>query len=360
MLVIKSLAVSILQHPMSILCMPDCILKDIEKLIFNYLWNSTDRIKRKTLIGTKEKGGINMLDIQCRNKATKASWMKRIHEKNANSDFINMYLEKYGLDCNYMAKTTVNDPKILMEALKLPQFWAEVFCYANECKTLIENSLLNSNEFLAEPIWFNLRFKIGNKPILISNWTKSNILYVKDIFSNGNLITEDILLDNLLIKSNWIAEYSKIKKIFKQLAQKFNTSNAEYTNIKHTWNLLNNNNIHKMKSMKSKIYYQILIDKKFTCNYMQKVWEREFNTQINWNNVYTHSIWNILDKKLGEFKYKIISNILSNRGLISKWNKEITNKCTFCNQTQNTKHLLYDCPRVQNIWILILKSNINT
>ncbi len=87
-LIIKSLAISKLIHTMSILITPDEILKEVEKIIFNFLWDSHDRIKRKTLIGTKQCGGIQMLDIYCKDKSLKAGWIKRISGKNANSNFV--------------------------------------------------------------------------------------------------------------------------------------------------------------------------------------------------------------------------------------------------------------------------------
>ncbi len=62
-LVIKTLAISKLIHSMSMLVTPDDVLNDIEKAIFKFLWDSHDRIKRKTLIGSKENGGIKMLDV---------------------------------------------------------------------------------------------------------------------------------------------------------------------------------------------------------------------------------------------------------------------------------------------------------
>ena len=87
---------------------------------------------------------------------------------------------------------------------------------------------------------------------------------------------------------------------------------------------------------------------------MHKVWEREFNNnEIDWVKVYKNNTWGLTDRKLGEFKYKIICNILSNRSIVSKWNKDITDKCKYCNNVQNTKHLLYTCPRIQVIWAVI-------
>ncbi len=94
---------------------------------------------------------------------------------------------------------------------------------------------------------------------------------------------------------------------------------------------------------------------------MEGVWERDFNIEKHmWKSIYKNQIW-IADRKVGEFKYKILCNILSNKALISKWSKEMTENCDFCGQKQTTKHMLYECSRVFNIWKLIstlLKVNI--
>ena len=100
---------------MSVLKTPEEVLKQFEKMIFKFVWNATDRIKRKTLIGNKYEGGLKMLDIVCKNKALKASWAKRITSKNVNSNFINMYLQKQGLSIDYLIKCTNRNEKILKD-----------------------------------------------------------------------------------------------------------------------------------------------------------------------------------------------------------------------------------------------------
>ncbi len=91
-LIIKSLVISKLIHTMTILVTPEEILKDVEKIIFGFLWDSHERIKRKTLIGTKNEGGIQMPDIYCKDNSLKAGWIKRISGKNANSNYVNKCL----------------------------------------------------------------------------------------------------------------------------------------------------------------------------------------------------------------------------------------------------------------------------
>ena len=43
---------------------PDDFVKQINKLIYNFIWNSRDRIKRNVLINSIEKGGIGFVDVE--------------------------------------------------------------------------------------------------------------------------------------------------------------------------------------------------------------------------------------------------------------------------------------------------------
>ncbi len=361
-LIIKSLASAKLVHNMTILHTPEEVIKEIEKLIFGFLWDSHDRIKRKTLIAKYKEGGINMLDIICKNKALKASWLRFMHHNNVNSLFLDMYLKKAGITRDFLFKSNITDPKLLRNLLKIPVFWSEVFAFANECKTLKNLENLNASDYLSEPLWLNNRFKIKGNPIFLSNWVKSQILYVKDIFNeNGDLINANVLQRVLVNKTNWISELYQVKTALKSYKD-FNTSMAKFINIKSNWNILHNKAFHNVKDKKSKFYYDILVGKKVVRNYMEDKWENEFHIEKSqWSQIYTENIWKIKERKIAEFRYKLITNILCTRSIISKWNNNVTKYCTFCRGIHSVRHLLYECPRVYNLWIFIgtiLKVNI--
>ena len=59
------------------------------------------------------------------------------------------------------------------------------------------------------------------------------------------------------------------------------------------------------------------------------------------------------DRKLAEFNYKIINNILINNAYLSKWVTETNAKCSFCNQIEDTFNLLYDCFFNDHIWQIV-------
>ena len=47
------------------------------------------------------------------------------------------------------------------------------------------------------------------------------------------------------------------------------------------------------------------------------------------------------DRKLAEFNYKLINNILINKAYLSKWISETNANCSFCNQKEDTIFIYY-------------------
>ncbi len=86
---------------------------------------------------------------------------------------------------------------------------------------------------------------------------------------------------------------------------------------------------------------------------MEHSCETKYDVNFDWSNIYIHQICKKTDKKLAEFNYKLICNILCTRSHISKWNPNINSNCAHCGQRQTVKHLLYECIRVQSVWKLI-------
>ena len=62
----------------------------------------------------------------------------------------------------------------------------------------------------------------------------------------------------------------------------------------------------------------------------------------------------MIDPIVAEFNYKLLHNILNNNYILSKWKPGFDMKCKFCDAgIENTKHLIYDCNNVRNIWSLL-------
>ena len=55
-------------------------------------------------------------------------------------------------------------------------------------------------------------------------------------------------------------------------------------------------------------------------------------------------------KKISEFNYKILHNLLVTGYILSKWNKNIPPECLSCGAIDTPEHLLFQCNRVKTIW----------
>ena len=81
--VIKSLLASQLVYILSTLPTPSGYLKEINSLLYKFLWNGKcDKIKRIRMINDYTKGGLKMLDIQSFNNSIKAKWIQRYLDPN--------------------------------------------------------------------------------------------------------------------------------------------------------------------------------------------------------------------------------------------------------------------------------------
>lgn len=313
--VINSLALSKLIYVASILEIPDeDYIKRINKLIYNFIWNKTDRIKRNTLIGHVKEGGLGITDVDSKIKALKASWVPRLKEtKHCIKSYVNSYCSPINIDMDYLINTTENKIENYEIIKTMPLFYKQAFTCFNTCKDL--QNKLSPETFLKQPIWSNLMFLYKGKTIFFKTWLKSNILFVKDLYSEAGTLKSPEEIANVLInKNNWLCEYKIIKTIFKNYENKFDLRVCRYMKQVQVFTPSYN-------KYSTKDFYNQFIKKKFQIPSMQSKYNKEFDIfKSDWENIYMNKIVLLQDKKISEFNYKLLNNLLSNNYFVSKIN----------------------------------------
>lgn len=77
--IVKTLGLSKLIYNASVLVIPEHFIKQIEKIIFDFIWDGKPaKIKKSTIIGEKKQGGLKMIDFNILNKALKVAWIPRL------------------------------------------------------------------------------------------------------------------------------------------------------------------------------------------------------------------------------------------------------------------------------------------
>ena len=61
----------------SVISMPNELVKEVKLILYNFIWNRKDKVKRCALISDIDKGGLKMLDIESMISARRAICLKK-------------------------------------------------------------------------------------------------------------------------------------------------------------------------------------------------------------------------------------------------------------------------------------------
>ncbi len=349
---IKSEAISKLIFSATCLEIPENVEKEINSIIYEFLWGSKiDKINRKSAICKAYDGGLSMIDIRSQFEAIKASWISRIlnsGENDAWSIIPKSILSKFG-EHNLILKMNFQKEDEFPYFKKCPKFYKEAICAYNKSKSMTKEDFCKNIK--DQIIWGNRFLKFEGKSLFFRNWIDKGIIKIKNLKFVNNKIDHDFIYETVSDKSNIFHQLSLLTKAFKPF-QILITQNEPSQDITLPMYILEGNNIENVPFTSSKPYYEYILLP--LCNKNHKSIQKWCTTfEICKDDIY--SAWHkrvhlIKDKRIAETQFKILHRILPCNKNLSKWKRSNTDKCSFCNEVEDIPHLLYFCKYANNIW----------
>ena len=169
----KSLLLSKLVYRASMLQVPQEIISDIKKLIFKFLWNGPDKLRRKDTYKDYRVGGLRVTDIDSMLKASKLTWIGKLlsDDNKVWTAYLREKLERFGglrlfLRSNYDIKQ--------YDRLSLSPFYREILSL---WQTLKDKYKIDQEEIL----WNNKDITIDGRPLYYETFDKIGIRYISDL-----------------------------------------------------------------------------------------------------------------------------------------------------------------------------------
>ena len=194
------------------LVIPDGIIKQVDRMLFNFLWDGRDRISRKAMIGRIEDGGINMIDVKSQCKSIKAAWIPRIiaHTNKVWTNIPMSYINDYGSN-NIILKMCFNTMDSFPKFKSIPKFYQECILSFNSSKIIDKPHDLYS--LRNQMIWGNRYFMLKKQTLFNKRWIADGIMYVKDIWDDIKCqIHKTKLFKSLSYKGDYFIQLSEIKR----------------------------------------------------------------------------------------------------------------------------------------------------
>ena len=337
--ILRSLLLSKLVHLWMLLPdPPDNIIDCIQKLCFRFVWqNKQDRISRKTVVKRVKDGGLSIPDVRKYIQALKLTWLRKYKATNhkwksiANElcPFLNN-IDQYGPDFTLIGNTS-------------NKFWRNIFtAYTKFCSCIEPKSVL---ELVAEPLFYNNKFKIDNKYITGKSWIQRGVYLVSHFLrEDGEFLTLHEFNDKYNMNVNFLT-FNGYKMCIKQYSRLLGlTINCNSTDslsgaLKALYS------VHKG----SQAYYEILSRDDTLPNCCLK-WSVKLKEEIAWNKVFLQ-IHYIKDVKLRWLQIRIVHRIIGTNIVLKEMGIVDNNKCTFCLDIKDhIEHIFWQCIHVTTFW----------
>ena len=187
--IVKTFAIPKFMYKASLISVSEDLIKDVIKLLYGFIWNGNDMIKRTALINDIENGGLKMLDVQSMILSQRVVALKLFIEdynspwKSILETFLGDIGGKFNLCCNF-------DTRKL--PIYLPDFYKECLDAWSDINT---SSVVSYDDVVNQNVWDNKFILIENKSCYIKHLVAHGIVKIGDLISdNGRFLESQILL----------------------------------------------------------------------------------------------------------------------------------------------------------------------
>ena len=348
--VLKTLVLPKILFLFSMIYVPDEILKIVDNLFFNFLWNNKPpKIKKSTITGMIKDGGLKMVDVYKMHIAAKCSWIKRLcNESKGNWKILfskMLSISQQMLNKNLPASETNN-------------------CLSNFHKQVLDNWLLvhsadpkSNAEILNQYVFYNRNITIGNKYITLDKFENKfgwNLKLIDILDKSGNVLKKNIL--NTKLESNLTLMF--YNSLVSSIPQRWTDTIKNTTDISNISRRLDDvclkikDKYVVISKVTSKMIYEMMIEKDFKTPVAITSWIDLFPFLENhkWADTFILPFEVIQETYLQSFQYKILNRILNCNYNLHKWGIKESPKCNFCENVDTLTHHLFECKESLKFW----------
>ena len=324
--IVKTFIIPIFLYRASLISVNREFVKDVNKIIFDFIWKGKDKIKRSALISDNEDGGLKASHLDSIIATQRILCCKKLASDQP-SDWKKIllhYLEPVGgkliLCCDFDLKKL---------PVKLPAFYEECFKSFAKCSAASHTSVQDQNrqDLSKAIVWNNKFICIGGKSVYFRDLAEKGILRMGDLISYNNefIVKSNYKLRELNISPLDIFRLiSVIDALPAEWRESLNTlaSTADKPfNLHNEIKLSFNDKNVLIETVVSKTVYKKLRNKIITPPTAQLNFNTLFvNVVLESKEIYSLPFRTSLDTKSREFQYKLLNRCLvTNSFLNNNW-----------------------------------------
>ena len=337
--VIKSLLLPLFNHLFISLPNPNSgIIKQINSLLYEFLWEGPAKIKNSIVVKEYLDGGLKMVNLVAFIRSLKTTWIRRLIISPGK--------------WNKIIQETVNFKNIfqfgdafldITKQQVTNKFWIDVF---ETFKQLLnKNTPKVAEDFLATPLFHNTSIRIGGSPVYLKHWHTKGIFLIADIVNtNGEFFSLTQLQQLFQINSNFLEYHGLIASL-----KKFkNASNIKEILHRREYPIIPSTIALITKSTKGTKEFYNIFNANTDIPTSKSKWKNLYDIdQMTWSEIYLSPFRSTNSTALQWFQIRINHNILPTKKYLYKIKATVDPFCHTCKEEENITHLLWSCPATQ-------------
>ena len=335
--IIKSLLLPMFIHLFVSLPNPEThMLKEINDILFNFLWNGPAKIKKSVVTNDYSGGGLRMINTLNFIQSLKCTWIRRII--NTSGTWIHLTQDIFDI------KKLVNCGKYYSDTVSKKTtntFWKDVLnAYSN---LITSTKITNTSDVLMCPLFYNHNILIGNNSVFIKSWYDKGIRYINDLIQDGRFLTENEIFDLYKIRVNYLQYHGLKIAIKKYINSVHKDSFQTISKCKTPFIPYHFQVILKSRSGSRMIYDKLNKNSDIPTSKIK--WNASFNfTDIQWKRFYSSPFTTTNDTNIQWFQSQILHRILPLNKYLKTIGLKDNDLCTFCKRDSETiLHLFTEC-----------------
>ena len=347
--IVKSFIIPKVLSKAALIAVTEDLIKDINSLIYRFIWKGNDKIKRAALINDIDDGGLKMLDIQSMILAQRVMVLTRFADKDNTSSWkitLNYFLSQIGgefiLKCNF-------DTRKL--PIYLPTFHKECL---NACSVLNQSSVFSYGDVVHQVIWNNRNIIVQKLSLFEKHLFSKGIVTIGDLLSDTGIFLKGVKVLNANLSP---IEHFKLMSIVDAIRREWRQIIRQDTqhlplHIGDTIYLKMENSEVALSKVSSKLLYNAFKSKKQVPPTAQKKFKEKFpQFPFDWKKIYSLPFIVTIETKIREFQYKVLNNIVFTNEKMFRLNMTDSPSCTFCKrEVESFEHLFFYCDVTKTFW----------
>ena len=349
--VVNTLVASLFVYKMMVLpTIPKGIIKAIDSIIREFLWNGKkSKIAYWILQNPKKEGGLNLVDLDRKDKALKATWPQILVGEPEYADLVYANMRCTVLQHDVWRCSILPEH---VETLKgITPFWKDVW------KSWSSYNFPHNRRIENQIIWYNSCILIEGKVVMWKDVYARGLKYVYQLFEAGQFKSFEQVNSQYGLS---ILRYNGLKKSLPLEWKVFfcSTQKSEYMPLApHNYDTC----VNVEKRGFSRKVYSYIADDVSLIHYKYLKWQKELGTE------FCGSIWEYgklhMDiyvatnvTKYRSFQYRLLQRGLITNIQLSEWKIISSKMCTFCKMEEETiLHLFFYCEDVQELWRSVIE-----